>query len=72
VRCRTSNQSCEIRYTPDDVDWIATYDATTDACYFVPSSMLGPTGRTGIHLRLTETRNGQSTGIWGARDFVDW
>jgi hypothetical protein len=72
VRCRTSNQSCEIRYTADDVDWIATYDATTQDCYFVPSSMLGPFGRTALHLRLAPTRNRQATGIWWARDFMDW
>lgn len=72
VRCRTSNPGCEIRYTAAHVDWIATYDATTKGCYFVPASMLGPFGRTGIHLRLTPPRNGQSARIWWAQDFLDW
>ncbi len=26
------------RYTKDEVDWIAVYDATTDQCFYIPSS----------------------------------
>ncbi len=26
------------RYTRDEVDWIAVYDATTDQCFYLPSS----------------------------------
>ncbi|MFN8112008.1 MAG: group I intron-associated PD-(D/E)XK endonuclease [Solirubrobacterales bacterium] len=46
------------RYTAETVDWIAVYDATTDLCLYVPSSMLG-SGRSGISLRLAPTLNGQ-------------
>jgi hypothetical protein len=72
VRCRTSNQSCEIRYTSSHVDWIATYDATTQTCYYVPSALLGPNGRTAITLRLSPTRNRQAIGVRWAGDYVDW
>jgi hypothetical protein len=59
------------RYTAKMVDWIATYDVTTDRCYYVPSWMLGDGGRSGLHLRLTPTLNGQSRRIRRAEDYLD-
>jgi hypothetical protein len=58
-------------YTADTVDWIAVYDVTTDRCYYLPASMLGQ-GMSMLHLRLSEARNNQQTGVRYARDFVDF
>jgi PD-(D/E)XK endonuclease len=55
------------RYTRDEVDWIAVYDATTDQCFYLPSSEWDGQGY--VNLRLTSTANGQSKGIRFARDF---
>ena len=46
------------RYTAAMIDWLAVYDATTDQCYFVPSTELGP-GMSTMHLRLQSARNNQ-------------
>ncbi|MCB0966539.1 MAG: group I intron-associated PD-(D/E)XK endonuclease [Ilumatobacteraceae bacterium] len=72
VRCRATNNWSEVRYTPMMVDWIATFDATTERCYFVPAVELGDAGRTMMHLRLQPTSNGQSQGIRWASDYLDW
>ena len=72
VRCRTTNRTCEIRYTDHDIDWIATFDATTKQCYYVPSSLLGPHGRTVVHLRLVPTMNAQLIGVRWATDYLVW
>jgi hypothetical protein len=29
------------RYTPEDVDWIAVYEPTTDQCFYLPSAVWG-------------------------------
>lgn len=71
VRCRSTNGWATRKYTPNDVDWIATFDATTQSCYYVPASLLGD-GRAALHLRLTEALNGQSLGTRLAADFTDW
>ena len=57
------------RYTPVTIDWIAAYDPIQDRCFYLPSSELGPSGRTGFSLRLTPTRNGQQIGVHYARDY---
>jgi PD-(D/E)XK nuclease superfamily protein len=57
------------RHTPVTIDWIAAYDPTQDRCFYLPSSELGPSGRTGFSLRLTPTRNGQRSGIHYACDY---
>lgn len=71
VRCRSTNGWRTHHYTSDEVEWIATYDATTARCYFVPAEQLG-SGRSTIHLRLDESRNGQVVGVRYASDFLDW
>ncbi len=58
-------------YTAAMVDWIATYDVTTDRCYYVPSWILGSEGRSGLHLRLTPSLNGQSVRVRPAEDYLD-
>lgn len=56
------------RYTKDEVDWIAVYDATTDQCFYLPSSEWD--GQILVNLRLAATANGQAKGIRFARDFM--
>ena len=58
------------RYTADAVDWIATYDATTDRCYYVPSTDFAG-GRTYLHLRLGPARNNQRRKIRWAAEYLD-
>jgi hypothetical protein len=58
------------RYTAETVDWIATYDVTTDGCYYVPSTEFAE-GRASISLRLTPARNNQRTGVRWAADYRD-
>ena len=55
------------RYTKDEVDWIATYDATTDQCFYLPSVVWD--GQLAVSLRLVPTVNGQKKGIRFADDF---
>ena len=58
------------RYTASSVDWIAVYDVTTDACYYVPSSEFAD-GKTYLHLRLGAPRNNQRARIRWASDYTD-
>ena len=58
------------RYTAEMIEWLAVYDATTHACYYLPAEILG-TGMSMLHLRLSEARNNQRIGIRFARDYVD-
>jgi hypothetical protein len=72
VRCQCTNNWVTTRYTPTDVDWIAIYDHSTGASYFVPSELLTPNGRAIMHLRLTPPANNQVRGIRWASEFLDW
>jgi hypothetical protein len=56
------------RYTKATIDWLAVYDRTTDACYYVPASELGD-GRDMLTLRLSPPRNSQRVGIRFAADY---
>lgn len=67
VRCRSNSAWVNYRYTAEDVDWIAVYERTTDACYYVPSSVWD--GRVQVKLRLEPTRNNQGRGIRWAKDY---
>jgi hypothetical protein len=58
------------RYTRQTVDWIATYDSTTERCYYLPSGELGD-GRATLTLRLQPARNGQLIGTRDAADYTD-
>jgi hypothetical protein len=75
VRCRShSITKGKVRmtklYTAEMVDWIATYDCTTERCYYCPSWELG-TGRAELRLRLVPARNGQRIGIRDAGRYLD-
>jgi hypothetical protein len=69
VKCRSASDWVEYRYTADDVDWIAVYDATSDRCYYMHSSDFD--GRCQLHLRLVPPANGQSSRIRWAQDHLD-
>ena len=75
VRCRShSLTKGRVRhtkhYTAKMVDWIAVYDATTNACYYLPSAELG-SGRSELTLRLTPARNCQRIGIRDAASYLN-
>lgn len=71
VRCRSANNWIDVLYTPDDIDWLAVYDKTTETIAYIPSVELGENGRRAIHLRLTETQNRQSKKIRFAKDYAN-
>lgn len=58
------------RYTAEMIDWIAVFDATTEVCYYCPSTDLG-SGRSHLSLRLKPARNGQRLGIREAKRYLD-
>ncbi len=75
VRCRSHSLTggrvrSVKRYTAAMVDWIAVYDETVDACFYIPSTFLGE-GRSMMNLRHVPTRNGQRVGIHMASEFAD-
>jgi hypothetical protein len=51
VKCRSTNNWVSICYTKAHIDWLAVYDQTTDACYYIPADELGD-GRHQLNLRL--------------------
>lgn len=57
------------RYTAATVDWMAVWDATTNAAYYVPSAVFD--GHVEVTLRLRPTLNGQSRKIRQAGRFLD-
>jgi hypothetical protein len=57
------------RYTPEEVDWIGVYDATTNQCFYIPSSVWD--GHIAVSLRLAPTANGQVKGVRDATDFTE-
>jgi hypothetical protein len=68
--CRSTNGWNTYCYTKELIDWMAIYDVTTDACYYLPAEMLGD-GRAEITLRLTHTGNNQKIGINWAANFQE-
>lgn len=71
IPCRSSNDRLAHSYTPEEIDWLACYDATTDKCYYVPSEILLHV-KTYLSLRLTKPRNSQKARIRFAQDFEDF
>ena len=72
VPCRSSNNWNIKKYTPDEIDWIIVYDKTTDKCYYVPSALLGQSGRSFLQLRIKPAKNKQFKNIRYAKDFENW
>lgn len=72
VRCESHDGRSYYRYKQEDIDYIAVYDKITDRCYYVPSSYLGKDGRGILHLRISDTKNGQKKKIFYAKDFTEF
>ena len=68
VRCASYSAWVRHTYSADEVDWIAVYDATTDRCYYVHSSIWS--GMVRPKLRLVAAANGQQKGIRAAEAFL--
>ena len=71
VRCRSTNGWATHKYRSHEVDWIATYDESTERVYFVHSSECA-TGRAVLHLRLEPAANNQVVGVRFAADHLEW
>jgi hypothetical protein len=56
-----------VRIEPEMVEWIAVWDETTDACYFLP---IEEANTRQVTLRFTATRNGQKAGVRWAQDYT--
>lgn len=56
------------RYSASMIEWLAVFDASTIACFYIPARELGE-GRSFFTLRLAPARNGQEKGIRLADDF---
>ncbi len=71
VQVRVESTSAWVRhkYHRGEVDWIATYDATTQLCFYVPSSIWD--GHARLSLRLVPTANGQAKLVRHASDFLE-
>lgn len=61
VRCASHSAWVAYKYSAKLVDWLATYDATTDQVFFVHSCVWD--GFATMNLRLVEPVNGQAEGI---------
>jgi hypothetical protein len=57
------------RYTKEEVDWVAIYDATTQRCFYLPSAEWD--GQAFVNLRLVPAANGQAKGVRNADEFTD-
>jgi hypothetical protein len=67
VRCRCTGQDNWTYYTVAvaDIEWLAAYDPNTDACYYLPSNLLGSHGRSEIHLRTAAAKqHRKSSALW--------
>lgn len=71
VKTESTNNWVRIKYTKDDIDWIAVYDKTTDACYYLKSDMFSE-GKSLIHLRLVPSKNNQIKAVHWAKDFLSF
>lgn len=71
VKCRSTNNWHTHKYTAKDLDWIAVYDATTQAVYYIPASLLG-NGRAVLTLRIKAAANSQTKGVRSAKSFMQW
>ena len=66
----TKGKQVRTRYTPENIEWIAIFDITTDQCFYVPSSFLGRKGKDYICLRYSALKNNSK--INWAKDFREW
>lgn len=69
VPCKSANSHAVRKYTPEEIDWLVCYDATSERCFYIPSSMLG---KNDLSLRLTPPKNGATKNVRWAKDFETW
>lgn len=67
IRCTSHSAWVAYQYRANQVDWIATFDATTAKVYYAHSCEWD--GSTMVNLRLTPTINGQLAGIRWASSY---
>lgn len=68
VRCASHSEWVSYYYRAANVDWLATFDATTRVVYYLHSCVWD--GSSGVALRLAPAANGQGKGIRWASEFV--
>ncbi|MGH8924953.1 MAG: group I intron-associated PD-(D/E)XK endonuclease [Acidimicrobiia bacterium] len=68
IRCTSKSEWVSYRYTANQVDWIATYDSTTNAVYYVHSCHWD--GMESLVLRLQPTANRQHLRVRWAGEFL--
>jgi hypothetical protein len=76
VRCNShSLTNGKIRatklYTPEMIDWLAIYDASSDRCYYIPAAELGE-GRYVLHVRLRWPTSNRRKDIHHASDYLQF
>lgn len=71
VKCRSTNNWTNYKYTNRDIDFIAVYHEPTKSCYYVPANLLGDKGRSSIYLRIKPVKNNQQTGVLLAKNFTE-
>jgi hypothetical protein len=70
VKCHSMPRTgVRAAYTPDEIDWLAVYDATTDRVFYIPSDDIN--GQHFLYLRLTPTKNRQARRVHWAADYED-
>lgn len=65
VKCASTSDWVQYSYSSDMVDWIAVWDETTDACYYLRAD---DAARREVRLRLTPPKNGQVEKVRWAAD----
>lgn len=68
VRCASHSDWVSYYYTAAKVDWLATFDATSNRVYYLHSCQWD--GASGVALRLEPSANGQAKGIRWAANFT--
>ena len=66
IRCDSRSEWVQYSYRPGMVEWIAVWDETTDACFYLP---IQEANDHEVTLRLAEPLNRQQLGIRWAADY---
>lgn len=71
VKARIESNSAWVRhkYTADELDWVAVFDATSERCFYVHADLFD--GHASIFLRLVPTSNGQEKSIRWANGYEE-
>lgn len=68
ARIESSSAWVRHKYTADEIEWMAIYEALTDRCFYLPSDVWRDRHR--VNLRLTPPANGQKRFIRYADEFT--